>query len=199
VKAIDFSPFANINDKKLFKGHRRYIYSLVISPTGLLFSGSGDSTIKVWNTKDGKCINTLESHKGSVMALALYDKTLYSGSRDRTIKVWDLDSYHCTRTLTGHRGDVLSLAVSKNRLYSSGANCTIRIWDREKLICIHIIYNHNKITRTLLTIDNRLLTSCGAVVQIWDDVTQNEKEPNSSALLAESNQYSHSKITNFIS
>ena len=43
--------------------------------------------MEVWNVKTSKCENTLLGHRGSVLALATFDKCLYSGSRDKSIKV----------------------------------------------------------------------------------------------------------------
>ena len=58
-----------------------------------LASGSGDNTIKLWNTKDGSLIRTLTGHTYTVTSLAVLQDgiTLASGSDDNTIKLWFID------------------------------------------------------------------------------------------------------------
>ncbi len=57
-----------------------------------LVSGSGDSTIKVWEIATGKEIRTLSGHQAWVTALAVTGDGQYlvSGSGDSTIKVWEI-------------------------------------------------------------------------------------------------------------
>lgn len=70
-------------------------------PKNRLFSGSSDSSIKVWNTTAGidedeydgygtrlECIETLNGHSNWVFALAFADGMLFSASSDHTIKVF---------------------------------------------------------------------------------------------------------------
>jgi len=59
-----------------------------------LVSGSGDRTLKVWDLRIGKCINTLQGHTGEVYAVQNYDSEgsqVVSGSGDCTIRLWELD------------------------------------------------------------------------------------------------------------
>ena len=44
------------------KGHTNDIMKLALFNNGVLCSASGDSSIKLWDIKSGKCINTLEGH-----------------------------------------------------------------------------------------------------------------------------------------
>ena len=57
-----------------------------------LFSGSDDSTIKVWDVATGACVQTLEGHENSVSSVCVSadGSRLFSGSHDDTIKVWDI-------------------------------------------------------------------------------------------------------------
>jgi WD40 repeat protein len=72
-------------------GHTSIVWSVALSADGqTLVSGSGDSTIKVWNLSSGKEVRTLTGHTGYVWSVALSadGQTLVSGSDDKTIKVW---------------------------------------------------------------------------------------------------------------
>ena len=92
-------------------GHKGWVYSLAYDhKTGCLFSGSDDTTIKIWTTDKNntyKCIQTLDENAGGhtdiACSLAYDNKTgyLFSGSEDKTIKIWASDennTYKCIQT-----------------------------------------------------------------------------------------------------
>lgn len=51
------------------------------------FSGSRDTTIKMWDLDGGECKRTLYGHQGSVLALQFDREKVVSSSSDETIKV----------------------------------------------------------------------------------------------------------------
>lgn len=51
-------------------------------------SGSYDSTIKVWNLENFKCLQTLVRHSSSVDALVAAGGCIFSGGSDHSVKVW---------------------------------------------------------------------------------------------------------------
>ncbi len=55
---------------KSLEGHVDSVNSLAITPDGnIIISGSQDKTIKLWDIKSGKCINTFENHMEKVSKL----------------------------------------------------------------------------------------------------------------------------------
>ncbi|XP_058740393.1 zinc finger CCCH domain-containing protein 62-like [Vicia villosa] len=52
----------------------------------MLYSGSKDQSIKVWDLDKFECKMTLNAHTGEVTSLICWDKFLLSGSSDCTIK-----------------------------------------------------------------------------------------------------------------
>eukprot|EP01012_Entosiphon_sulcatum_P004961 TRINITY_DN12099_c0_g1_i1.p1 TRINITY_DN12099_c0_g1~~TRINITY_DN12099_c0_g1_i1.p1 ORF type:complete len:778 (+),score=108.65 TRINITY_DN12099_c0_g1_i1:67-2334(+) len=59
-----------------------------------LFSGSVDSTIKVWDVAaKNKCIQTVLAHDGTVTALGAHCNALLSASSDSTVKLWKADEH----------------------------------------------------------------------------------------------------------
>jgi WD40 repeat protein len=110
------------------------------SPDGAsLASGSSDQTIKVWNTKTGKCVSTLTGHTGQVMSVAWNNDgtKLATGSHDNTTKIWAVGSagtFECQSTgqcrSTRHKGLVTSVAWNNDgsKLATGSWDNTIKIW-----------------------------------------------------------------------
>jgi hypothetical protein len=98
-----------INDhsiKHRLNGHLAGIISLAMDPNeSILFSGSVDKTIRIWNINTGDCLQRLYGHDGTVGTLMLIPRIssliineeqeeqywLISGSNDNTILIWDLN------------------------------------------------------------------------------------------------------------
>jgi parallel beta-helix repeat protein len=74
-------------------GHTSYVLSVAFSPDGkVLASGSGDTTIKLWDVATGTLLRTLQGHTDFVFSVAFSPdgKILASGSVDETILLWDV-------------------------------------------------------------------------------------------------------------
>jgi WD40 repeat protein len=71
---------------KTLTGHTNSVLSLAVLPDGSLASGSGDKTIKIWDTIKGIEIKTLTGHTSEVLSLAvLPDGSLASGSYQKIL------------------------------------------------------------------------------------------------------------------
>ncbi|KAA8645832.1 WD40 repeat domain-containing protein [Aspergillus tanneri] len=80
----------------------------------MVASGSGDKTIKLWDTKTGLERQTLNGHTSWVGSVAFSPdgQTVASGSGDKTIKLWDAKTGLERRTLEGHSDSVEYMASS---------------------------------------------------------------------------------------
>ena len=60
-----------------------------------LASGSTDKTIKIWDIRNGTCIDTLVGHTGQVNAIISFseakERLICSGSNDKSIIIWNVD------------------------------------------------------------------------------------------------------------
>eukprot|EP00049_Salpingoeca_infusionum_P020486 m.364193 g.364193 ORF g.364193 m.364193 type:complete len:467 (+) comp25942_c0_seq1:218-1618(+) len=161
--------------------HTNGVRSFVLSENGSrLFSGSWDSTIKVWNVELGaeELMFTLSNHTGPVIDLKIDSREawLYSASEDRTVYVWDI-----TRSppvpvfrLTGHTGVVKSLLLSADDmvLFSGSSDTTIRKWDlgQHPPATVAILTGHTGAVHSFAVSTNtpRLYSgSADATIRVW--------------------------------
>ena len=67
-------------------------FSYTINNEFKFLTAASDNSIKIWNSKTGMCLNTLNEHRGSVTCLQmLSNDEIVSGSLDSTIKIWNLN------------------------------------------------------------------------------------------------------------
>ena len=122
--------------------HTDIVCVLAIGPTGLLYSGSYDKTIRIWTPK-GKCIST-QINPTTVRALAISPngRKLYSGGHDKLVRIWPLDASGVpddddagVKLITGHNSGAYALAVAPDgKTFYSGAgskDAKIRVWTAE--------------------------------------------------------------------
>ncbi|KAF2984150.1 hypothetical protein EK904_007639 [Melospiza melodia maxima] len=126
--------------KGTFVGHQGPVWCLCVYSIGdLLFSGSSDKTIKVWDIQNLQKVNTIRAHDNPVCTLVSSHNMLFSGSL-KAIKVWDIvgTELKLKKELTGLNHWVRALVASQNYLYS-GSYQTIKIWDIRNLECVHVL------------------------------------------------------------
>jgi WD40 repeat protein len=76
------------------QGHSRDVLCVAVSGDGkLLFSGSGDNSVRVWNARTGELLRTLNNHSGEVRDVAIRPlqnglALLASSGSDKTIRFW---------------------------------------------------------------------------------------------------------------
>merc|ERR1712139_14712 len=87
------------------EGHKDWIAACDFHPRGShLATGSGDSTVKLWDFAKTSCAATFTEHTQAVWDVAFHDcgDFTVSASMDHTVKMWDLSSHRCRQTLRGH-------------------------------------------------------------------------------------------------
>uniref|UniRef100_A0A8C4HFM6 E3 ubiquitin-protein ligase TRAF7 n=1 Tax=Dicentrarchus labrax TaxID=13489 RepID=A0A8C4HFM6_DICLA len=172
-----FNPSFTYDPQQIFKckgtfvGHQGPVWCLCVYSTGdLLFSGSSDKTIKVWDTcTTYKCQKTLEGHDGIVLALCIQGNKLYSGSADCTIIVWDIQTLQKVNTIRAHDNPVCTLVSSHNMLFS-GSLKAIKVWDivGTELKLKKELTGLNHWVRALVASQNHLYSGSYQTIKIWD-------------------------------
>ena len=79
---------------------------MAFDPQGeTLASGSGDKTVKLWETRSGKLLRTLEGHTDSVNAVVFSPDghLLASKSNDHTIRLWSCETWETVAVIPSAR------------------------------------------------------------------------------------------------
>lgn len=120
----------------ILAGHNGFVQCLC-TVGDVLFTGSQDCNIMIWDLNNLQYIGTLPGHRGFVkcMAASLSRKMLCSGSQDKTIKIWSLETFSSTKRLYGHTSEVNSLVLFEGSevLVSGGEDRSVRVWDLNTL------------------------------------------------------------------
>ncbi|PKS07962.1 hypothetical protein jhhlp_006574 [Lomentospora prolificans] len=140
----------------ILRGHRRGVWSVKFAPPklpalqgeegpiagkGVILTGSGDKTVKLWNLNDYSCIRTFEGHSNSVLKVIWLNVPqkedqshkpilVASAGGDGLVKVWDANSGEAECTLDNHEDRVWALAVhpETNTLVSGSGDSTVTFW-----------------------------------------------------------------------
>jgi U3 small nucleolar RNA-associated protein 13 len=135
----------------VLRGHRRGVWTVKFAPKdsqvpssgnkGLIATGSGDKTVKIWSLADYSCLLTLEGHSNSVLKLAWLpyrpvdarDKRgpqVASAAGDGLVKVWDSETGETMSTLDNHTDRVWALVAHPvtGALVSGGGDSVITFW-----------------------------------------------------------------------
>lgn len=148
----------------VLRGHRRGVWSVKFAPKdappligdsgpvstarGLILTGSGDKTVKIWSLTDYSCLRTLEGHTNSVLkvfwmplpaattttsAPPSSTKTtlqIVSAGGDGLLKIWNASTGETAATLDNHTDRIWALTVNPatNTLVSGGGDSTVTFW-----------------------------------------------------------------------
>ncbi|KAI1126063.1 WD40-repeat-containing domain protein, partial [Nemania abortiva] len=140
----------------ILRGHRRGVWSVAFAPLntpvlqgeqgsvsgkGVVITGSGDKTIKLWSLTDYTCLRTFEGHSNSVLKVAwlnippLEERSkkpilIASAGGDGLVKVWDVNSGDNECTLDNHEDRVWALAIhpDTNMIVSGSGDSTVTFW-----------------------------------------------------------------------
>ena len=127
-----------------FSGHNNYVRCLH-AEGALLFSGSDDCTIRVWNVTNGQEISRSTFHKKSgVTTLTRVGPNMWSGDTSGDIIVWRLQTMREDHILREHSGRITALKkVGRSRVYSAAADRLVCVWDSFKHSLLHRVAEHH--------------------------------------------------------
>lgn len=140
----------------ILRGHRRGVWSVQFSPAqmpvlsgddgpvagrGVVLTGSGDKSVKLWSLADYTCIRTFEGHSNSVLKVAWLRMPsqqeqskrpvhFVTAGGDGLVKVWDANTGESACTLDNHEDRVWAVAVQPetNTIASGSGDSTVTFW-----------------------------------------------------------------------
>ncbi|KAJ4452534.1 putative U4/U6 small nuclear ribonucleoprotein Prp4 [Paratrimastix pyriformis] len=108
-----------------------------VATTGYEFaSGSEDHSVRVWDLRKRRCLNTVLAHCATVSRVC-YQKTdgdfLVSSSYDNTCKFWCAHDQSLVRVLSGHESRIMGLDISPDGSYmaTSSFDRSWKLWARD--------------------------------------------------------------------
>ena len=108
-----------------------------------MVSASYDTTIRLWDIEEGKCLQIFEGHEDSVNSILEHSSgDLISGSEDKTNGVWNVESGICSKIIPGFEGNtwgILELADGRILSVCESQLKSLRIWDFKRGEIIHDI------------------------------------------------------------
>ncbi|CAG8636567.1 795_t:CDS:10, partial [Paraglomus occultum] len=162
-------------------GHTEAILSVSFSPDGTqLATGSGDTTVRIWDLNTETPQFTLSGHKNWVLCIAWSPdgKVLASGSMDKTVRLWDPSTgaalgdslFGHTKWITCLVWEPIHLNPSCARLASSSKDGTIRIWNTKLRRTILSMSQHTAAVTCIKWGGDGLLYSSSQdkTIKVWD-------------------------------
>jgi WD40 repeat protein len=130
-----------------FTDHTGYVRSGLVSPSNpaLILTGSYDSTVRLWDTREGACVMTMRGG-GEAAAWPVEDVLMFpSGSAALSasgpiLRVWDLVAGgRCVRALSNHQKTVTALAFDgrAGRLLTGGLDQMVKVYDVSTYKVVH--------------------------------------------------------------
>lgn len=107
---------------------------LVFSDDGAYLAVAGvDQRIQIWSTQEGRCVQLLAGHQGTIFGLVFSPDGTYlaSGGGDQFVCLWHLESGRCCQRLAGYEQGVDTLVFSPDSqiLATGGGDGQICLWN----------------------------------------------------------------------
>ncbi len=160
-------------------GHNASVNQICWSPNkSKLATASNDNTAKIWDTRTGVLLHSLNQHSNKVNSVIWNPdgNKVATASDDNTAIIWDANSGDILHILKGHTNKIVSLDWSpdgKNIVTASTDN-TAKIWDSNTGELIHTLIGHSNIINCVdwNPISNKIATaSLDHTAIVWDAST----------------------------
>lgn len=122
---------------KVLYSHNRTVYCVDLSLDGTyIASGSGDSTVKIYNLDEGVVVAHMTEPSDLVWAVKIsaMKSFVIGGDEAHEIHVWKFGSWERVKVFRGHTARVryLDFAMDESFIVSAGLDHTIKVWDMKQ-------------------------------------------------------------------
>lgn len=174
---VAITPGTSQRVTELARWHCASVQSVAFRPDGQVVAvGSGDQSIRLWNTRDGVLLQELRGHTAAVTSVTFAPdgQALASGAWDQSIHMWSgVDgTLFYTRTIPGV--DPRSLAFSQDgmMLASGWGDGAMRLWRVDGGELLHTLEAHtpgNAVTGVMFAQHGQTLvtTSLDQTTKVW--------------------------------
>ena len=151
------------------KGHKDWIKSVKILPSGNIISVSDDCSIKIFNRLNYKIIQNIENaHKNSIINLFIKDENNFATcSEDKCINIWikKENEFILNKSITKAHNTIITnlIYLSNDNIISCSEDFKIKIWEliHNKYQLLTSLIHSDDISAIILLEDKNILVSSG--------------------------------------
>ncbi|EGG14393.1 WD40 repeat-containing protein [Cavenderia fasciculata] len=133
---------SDICTASVLRGHSGTVWTLINdTDNGMIYTGSYDKSVKVWNAKNRKCLYTLKGHSYTVQCLDVCNGFLATGSLDNTLRLWNCEKQTCQGIVStrAHNFDVFCLQYLRGNangrtVITGSSDATVKLWSVGELM-----------------------------------------------------------------
>jgi len=165
-------------------GHTGYIRTVAFNHKGnILASGSGDNTIKIWDTETGQKVRGIVDHTSTVTGICFHpdDTVMVSSEYNKKIHLWDTRTWKLLKSSMQCNSEIMDLAMGPKGDVIASANIdgTVTLWNTPDLESFHSFSKPgNSFALTVAFHPNGHTLASGGedgLIHIWDVKTKKEK------------------------
>jgi WD40 repeat protein len=185
---VRFWSLEKAENQKMHQNHSSMVSCVKIKKDGKqVVSGSADS-IRLWNTKNGKCVQTFSNSSEIYKELNIYNpyeiildmaftrNEMQLGVAqfgEKEIRIWALKIGKRIKNFKGHTepANAICFTPDESRAISSSHDKTLRIWDTINDRCLNVIEAHSDIISTVkIALDGKRMVSASfdKSIKLWD-------------------------------
>lgn len=173
-------PGLRVDSWSVSESHGGYVCSLVFSPDGkMLASGSGDQTIRLWDTDGLRPLRTLLGHKNEVSSLAFLpaNQRLVSGCKDGSVLVWDTAASRRTSSHVRLSSNLMawSFATNNQTIFTCDRHGRVAQWQGSYLAEERLFEMGTNVAQAAFLPHRSIVLArlSDGNIQVWDLQTRN--------------------------